>query len=142
MLLLLLSHKTDDRYLEELESTVQHDLVKHRYLMQPTRLMMMKLLHGEYSLTSVQLVKLLNIPWANYSTHVKSLEKSGYVELKDDFDENGLVRQVVVLTDIGKKEYEELYEILQEFMEKKTPLEYILNADTDNYMKDDLYPNE
>lgn len=142
MLLLLLGHKTDEKYLNELHSTIPQDLIKYRYLMHPTRLMMLKLLHGEYSLTSVELTKLLNIPWANYGTHIRSLEKNGYIEVKDKFDEDGAVRQVIFLTEEGRTEYEALFELLQEFMEKKTPLDYILNEDADNYMGDDLYPNE
>jgi hypothetical protein len=50
------------------------------------------------------------------------------------------VKQTILLTEQGQKDYEALFELLQEFVDKKTPLDYILNTEKDDYGADDLYP--
>lgn len=140
--LLLLGHKVNDKYIDELKNNVPQDLIKFRYLMHPTRLMIVKLLHSEYSLASVEIKNILNIPWGDFGSHTKSLEKYGYIEIKDQFTENGSVRQVLFLTIEGKNEFEQLLPLLQDFITDKTPLQYLLSSDVQSYMKDDLYPSE
>ncbi|MHA2252083.1 MAG: transcriptional regulator [Candidatus Kariarchaeaceae archaeon] len=109
--------------------------------MHPTRLMIVKLLSSEYSLSSVEIKRVLDIPWGDYTSHTKSLEKNGYIEIKEQFSEEASVQQMLYLTEKGQQEYEVLFDLLQEFIEKKTPLEYILKADPETYMQDELYPD-
>jgi DNA-binding MarR family transcriptional regulator len=141
LLLLLLGQKKDDSYIKELKQNIPQDLVKFRYLMHPTRLMIVKLLSSEYSLSSVEIKRVLDIPWGDYTSHTKSLEKNGYIEIKEQFSEEASVQQMLYLTEKGQQEYEVLFDLLQEFIEKKTPLEYILKADPETYMQDELYPD-
>ncbi len=138
----MLGHKTDDKYIEELQNNFPQDLMKYRYLMHPTRLMMIKLLHSEYSLSSIEVQRVLKISWGAYTSHTKSLEKHGYIEIKEQFSAEASVKQILFLSDQARVEYETLLELLGDFIEKKTPLDYILNSDAEEYMNDDLYPKD
>lgn len=140
--MLLGAHKTDDKYIKELQNNIPQDLIKYRYLMHPTRLIIIKLLYSEFSLSSIEIKRTLNIPWGDYTTHTKSLEKKGYVEIKEQFSEDASVKQVLQLTKQGRSDYETILELLGDLIEKKTPLDYIINSDAEDYMNDELYPNE
>ncbi len=110
--------------------------------MHPTRLMIIKLLNSEFSLSSVEIKKVLDIPWGDYTTHTRSLENNGYIKIKEQFSDEGSIKQVLFLTDHAKQEYKVLSELLIDLVDKKTPLDYIINSDPDDYMNDDLYPNK
>ncbi len=140
LLLLLGAHKTDDKYIEELQKNMPQDLIKFRYLMHPIRLMIIKLLYSEFSLSSIEIKRVLKITWGEYTSHAKSMQKKGYLDIKEQFTVDASVKQVLFLSEQARVEYEAILELLGDLIEKKTPIDYIVNSDPVDYMDDDLYP--
>ncbi|MCE7736527.1 MAG: hypothetical protein GPJ54_16720 [Candidatus Heimdallarchaeota archaeon] len=142
VLLLLGAHKTDDKYIEELQKNMPQGLINYRYLMHPIRLMIIKLLYSEFSLSSIEIKKVLKITWGEYTSHAKSMVKKGYLDIKEQFTVDASVKQVLFLSKQARVEYEAILELLGDLIEKKTPIDYIVNSDPVDYMDDRLYPTE
>lgn len=118
------------------ERQIPHELKEYRYLMHPVRLSIMKLLYKNYNLTSTDIKHQLNISWGEYSSHISSLVKHGFISTKDGFH-NGIKVNIVLLEEMGRKEYESLFELLKEFLEDDGPDYYKQQIELD-----DLYPKE
>ena len=113
----------------------------YRYLMHPIRLTIMKVLNNENQMRSVDIKHLLDISWGEYSTHVKSLEQNGYIETQNEFSQNGNIIQVIYILEFGRKQFEQLFTLLQQFVAKRSPYEYLMYAKA-NLKDDELYPKD
>ena len=127
----------NDRYKEILPQ----ELMAYRYLMHPIRLTIMKVLNTENQMRSVDIKHLLDISWGEYSTHIKSLEQNGYIETQNEFSENGNIIQVIYILEFGRKQYQLLFTLLQQFVAKSSPFEYLMYAQA-NLRDGTLYPDE
>jgi DNA-binding MarR family transcriptional regulator len=125
---------------KDLQDMLPKDLIKFRYLLHPIRLTMTKLLYLEQTMSSTEIKHVLDISWGEYKTHMNSLESKGYVEVLEDFDQDGFLTQIVILTDEGRKEYEEVRLLLKDFVDKNTPMNMLLSRDEELLFGDDLYP--
>ena len=131
-------HRVDDKYKDPYyKELIPSELLTHRYLMHPIRLSIMKLLNKEDKMKSLEIKKILDISWGDYSNHIRSLQEKGFVELVDEFNEDGHVTQSVYIKELGRKEYLDLFRLLQQFTLDDSPVSNILeNTDLD----DNLYP--
>lgn len=99
----------------EVIDDIPSELLHYRYLMHPIRLSIMKLLYKNFSLTSIEIRNRLKISWGEYNNHVSSLEKNKFISIHTEFlDANQ--RQVVYLEELGRKEYDQLVELLDDFL--------------------------
>jgi len=86
-------------------------------LVNPKRLLIASILYmlGPRTMSFIQ--KALHIPWGPLYTHIKRMEKEGYIRVKKTITLLG-PRTVIELTDKGLKAYEELLEKLNTLLEK------------------------
>ncbi|MEW6070875.1 MAG: transcriptional regulator [Candidatus Thermoplasmatota archaeon] len=85
-------------------------------LMQPKRLLITTLLYLLGSRKESELVKILNMRWGDLTTHLKALEKHGYVKRRSVFTYRG-PRTLVELTEEGFLKYRELVGELRAFLD-------------------------
>lgn len=109
---------------------------KYRYLFQPTRLAILKLLYKNFSMSSTDIKDALDISWGEYTTHINSLKEKGYIDVQKEFEE-GMQRQVVYLEEHGRQEYELFIRNLKEFLRDATFQEYILKSEKEMYPRTD-----
>ena len=134
-------YRVDSRYQdEEFQKLIPQELLEYRYLMQPTRLTIMKLLTSQTKMRSTEIKHLLSISWSELSNHLKSLEEKGFVEMVDEFNEDGHVVQTVYIKPEGRKEFLELFTLLQQFVSNLSPVGDILSDDDTQFFQNDLYP--
>ena len=141
-ILMLLGQKSDKdpNYIKELQNNLQHELLNYRYLLHPTRLMMLKLLYGEYKLPSSIMRQVLDISWGEFATHRSSLLEKGYIEMSY-FSSSGSIDHMLYLTEQGKQEYETVISLLVQLAEEKTPYHYLIHAE-DIEQNDPFYPKK
>ena len=120
---------------------IPQEILTYRYLMHPIRLTIMKIPVNEDHMRSVDIKNALDISWSEYSTHVKSLEQNEYIEVQNEFSENGNVVQVVYALEFGRKQFDLLFGLLQQFVAKSSPYEYLLYAQA-NLKDKTLYPDK
>jgi len=75
----------------------------------------MKFLYKNFIASSVDIKNELNISWGEYTSHIAALEKKGFISTETNFV-NGVKANVVYLEEIGRKEFEALIGLLQEFL--------------------------
>jgi DNA-binding transcriptional ArsR family regulator len=110
--------------------------------MHPVRLAILKLLAGEDKMRSVEIKHILDISWGEYGNHLKSLEEKGYVELVDEFNEDGHVSQTAYIMEAGRTEFLELLELLKKFVADQSPYGNIIQEDKFSFKDNESYPIE
>ena len=86
-----------------------------KYLLNPVRMGILKLLYKNVELSSVEIKEGLNISWNEYTNHSLSLKKSGYVRIEDGFID-GSIRQFLFIEPKGIEEFKGLIEYLHSFI--------------------------
>ena len=125
---------------ERFKEFIPQEILTYRYLMHPLRLTIMKLLNSVDSMRSIDIKTALNISWNEYSNHMKSLEQKGYLEVQNEFNDDGTLIQVGYITEFGRKQFQLLFGLLQQFVTKTTPYDYLLFTQ-DNLRDKELYPD-
>jgi DNA-binding MarR family transcriptional regulator len=101
------SAEKDSEYIE-----VPKELLDYKFLLNPIRLSIVKVLDTYFRYPAAELRKLLHIPWGTFNDHVEALSKKGYIETKKEFiDQNAL--NVLYFTSSGASEYSTLKGLLQ-----------------------------
>lgn len=108
---------------DELAKSIPKEIFDHKFLMHPVRLAMAKLLFETIELTSIELKNSLDLSWGDYSSHIKALKKKKFIYIREEFRDVS-VKQVITLTDLGYKSYENLKSILCEFL-SNSPENYL-----------------
>lgn len=90
--------------------------------------MIMKLLHGEYKMASIDVRNVLETSSSDCSSHLRSFRDNGFIEVTEEFDEMGSPEQFITPTNMGEQRYLAIYNFIQEFIESKTPFDFILNT--------------
>lgn len=103
----------------ELAKEFPSEILDHKFLLHPVRLSICKLLSEYMSLTSNELRKKLGISWSDFSTHSKALKEKGLVHLEDKIID-GSFRQMISFEPLGLEKYENLIDILIEFIDKSS----------------------
>ena len=120
-----------------LETNIPLEMFKYKFLMNPIRLAMVKMLSVHDNLTSVQIKNSLEISWDEYYTNIKALESKSYITLDDNFDKE-IRRQYVHLEKEGRQDYINLMTFLQDFTDDPLSLDvHQIQEYTDDK---DLYP--
>ena len=135
------ANRVDDSYRSKFKEIIPQEILTYRYLMHPIRLTIMKILYSEDRAKAVDIKHILDISWGEYSNHIKSLEQKGYLEIMNEFNDEGNVIQVVYLLEFGRKQYGQLIELLQQFVAKSSPFEYLMYAQA-NLRDGTLYPDK
>ena len=130
---MLLSQFRFTRKREGIIGEISEEMSKYRFIMHPFRLSMMKLLYDNYKMSSIDIKEALKLSWADYSNFIKSLKKKEYVSIKEEFDEDSK-RQFVYLEEAGRRDYENLVNLLNKFLDKSSEIYPIDSTD------DELYP--
>jgi DNA-binding transcriptional ArsR family regulator len=134
-------HRVDERYKDqEFKNQIPQELLTYRYLMHPIRLAILKLLAGEDKMRSVEIKHILDISWGEYSNHINSLEEKGYVELVDEFNEDGHVSQTAYIMEAGRIEFFDLLELLKKFIADQSPYGNIIQEDKFSFKDDESFP--
>jgi DNA-binding MarR family transcriptional regulator len=110
------SNLDDSDLQNEVIDDIPSELLHYRYLMHPIRLSIMKLLYKNFSLTSVDIRNQLKISWGEYNNHITSSVKNKFVSIHTEFHDANQ-RQVVYLEELGRKEYDQLVELLDDFLQ-------------------------
>jgi DNA-binding MarR family transcriptional regulator len=131
------SKPTDTDWEKQVPKKYRSGLIQYRYLMHPIRLSIMKLLYKNFTLTSQEIKKQLDLSWGDYSNHINSLAKKQFVAIQTEFHDTDQ-RQVVYLEELGRQEYKALIDLLKEFL-KNAEHE---NAEHDLEFSDLLYPED
>ncbi|MHA2031444.1 MAG: transcriptional regulator [Candidatus Kariarchaeaceae archaeon] len=132
--LIMLAQQEDEEIFKTTRDDLPSDMSKYKFLLNPVRLNIMKLLYDNYNLSSVQIKNNLNLSWSDYSHNILALEEREYVIVQTMF-QYGTKRTMVYLGDKGKEYYENLIELLHEFLQKQDE-DYITSLSEDS----DLYP--
>ncbi|OLS22030.1 MAG: hypothetical protein HeimC2_30840 [Candidatus Heimdallarchaeota archaeon LC_2] len=91
---------------------ISPELLKFKFLMNPVRLGIIGLLfkYSEYQQSEIR--KALDISWGQFSGHVNSLEKEGYISINNQFID-GNNSKILFLMEKGRIEFRELRVILK-----------------------------
>ena len=133
------THIKDEFTREKFKEILPQELLTYRYLLHPARLTILKMLNVEEKMRSSDIKHILDIAWGEYSNHIKSLEQKGYVEVLNEFNDEGNVMQIAYITEFGRKQYELLFTLLQQFVAKSSPYDYLLYAQA-NLKDQNMYP--
>lgn len=128
----------------ELKDRVPPEIFNYKFLMNPIRLVITKLLYEKVELSSIEIRDMLQIPWGNYSTHVRALKKHDIIQIKEEFVDSS-VKQILTLSPKGIEEYKALIDILKQFLDQATSEDLFLMKESDTYrwITDRyLYPND
>lgn len=91
---------------------ISPELLKYKFLMNPVRLGMIGLLFKYSEYQQAEIRKVFDISWGQFSAHVNSLEKEGYISIINQFINSKAVK-ILFLTEKGRREFRELRDILK-----------------------------
>ncbi len=103
-------HKQDLLSSEYVE--ISPELLKFKFLMNPVRLGVIGLLFKYSDYQQSEIRKALDISWGQFSAHVTSLEKEGYISISNQFIE-GNTTKILFLKEKGRIQFRELRKILK-----------------------------
>lgn len=87
------------------------ELTNYKFLLNPIRLSIIKMLHTHYSYPAYMLRESLQISWGKFSSHVSALIEKGYISTQEGFYE-GSPKRILRIELFGINSYMELREIL------------------------------
>ncbi|MCH8908265.1 MAG: right-handed parallel beta-helix repeat-containing protein, partial [Candidatus Heimdallarchaeota archaeon] len=101
----------DESEVETLEG-VPPELLRFKYLLNPVRLGILKILFDYGQMAAYELRDLIGIPWGKFTPHIDSMADKGFVVMSSDFID-GKVRNVIFLEEQGRSQFMELQIILR-----------------------------
>ena len=117
-----------DKHVEnEIKKAIPHKIYDFKFLLQPVRLSITKVLFENIRLSSVELKEILEVSWNEYRNNITALQKKRYVDIVEGF-EDAKVTQFVSLTQLGIESYKILTDLLHLFLDN-TP-------DYQNYIRE------
>ncbi|MHA2252042.1 MAG: transcriptional regulator [Candidatus Kariarchaeaceae archaeon] len=130
------------RFEVELKNKFPIDIFNYKFLMQPVRLAITKLLYENSELSSIEIKEILQITWGSYSTHTKALKKKEYILVREEFVD-GSVKQILNLSPKGIDQYNSLTDLLQQFLRNADEEDIYLKKESDTFQwltNRSLYP--
>ncbi|MHA2253558.1 MAG: transcriptional regulator, partial [Candidatus Kariarchaeaceae archaeon] len=128
----------------ELRNSVPQEIFNHKFLMNPVRLAITKLLYENTELTSTEIKETLQISWSHYSNHVKALKKQDYIHIRQEFRDES-VKQILTLRPKGHEKYSALIDLLQQFLDQTDTDDIYHKKEKDTFQwisERYLYPNK
>lgn len=101
---------------DELKKAIPEEIMEYKFLMNPVRISICKLLIDSMDLPTKNVKEALNVSWSNYSTHSKALKDQGLIETFSKFVD-GIEVQFISITPEGERRYKELTGILHELLD-------------------------
>lgn len=101
---------------EEFHELVPTELISYKFLLNPIKLSIIKMLHTYSSYPAYMVREILQISWGKFSSHVNSLIDKGYIRAQEEFYE-GSPTKILRIEFLGTTKYQELREILKKMFE-------------------------
>jgi hypothetical protein len=127
-----------------LEDEIPQEIFDFKFLLQPVRLSIVKLMSSNISLTTAEIRERLGVTWKELNYQINILKKKGYIHLEKQFVD-GNIKTVVRAEKLALSDYEDLKQILLQFLDESTNIErYLVYTEKvkDRKSHDDLYPSE
>jgi len=106
---------------------IPKEIFELKFLLHPVRMSIMKLVTENPLSTSREIRERLNLSWGEFSTHIGKMKKENYLETKDQFID-GVLRQVMLATEVGNRKYLKLVSTLNEFLNTQNVDNYLDKA--------------
>lgn len=119
---------------EKFEADMKAEMQQFKHIFHPIRLAIMQLLHISSKSSSIEIRNRLDLSMSDYYNSVRSLEKLNFVKVFDDFDENGLTKQFVIMEENGKRVYTKFIKLVGKYVDLAK--DFIPDFDDDT-----LYPD-
>lgn len=115
----LLGYKTKDLEIldDKIEAAMSSQIQRYKHLLNPYRMSIMQILNIENKIKSSELKSRLDLSWTEFYNASRSLEKIGLIRTFEDFDDNGLKKQFVVITDNGKQQFVEFVSLISKYVD-------------------------
>ena len=94
-------------------NTIPDKIIEYKFLMNPVRISLCKLLSETMELPSKRLKEILGISWGNLGTHTKALKEKGYIRIYSKHVD-GVLSQFLSIEPKGERQFKELTETLIE----------------------------
>lgn len=132
---LFLGHKTQDINLmnNKLEAEMTSEMHNYRHIIHPFKLSIMNLLFTNPKISSIEVRNRLGLSMSEYYNTIRSLEKRKFIQVFDDFGEDGSTRQFVMLEDTGRDIYSNFIKLIGRYTDK-------IKDFIPDYDGTDLYP--
>ncbi|MHA2101207.1 MAG: transcriptional regulator, partial [Candidatus Kariarchaeaceae archaeon] len=88
------------------------ELLKFKFLLNPVRLGILKILYDCTQIAAYELRDLIGISWGKFTPHIDSLIDKGLVSSSSDFID-GKPRKVIFIEEVGRSQFIELQRILR-----------------------------
>ncbi len=98
------------------DEVIPLELKKYKFLLNPIRLSIIKLLYMYSSYPAFMIRDILQISWGKFSSHVNSLINKGYISVQEEFHEGSPTR-VLYMEYLGSNTYLELQDVLKRLFE-------------------------
>ena len=85
-------------------SELTTQLFQYSFLLNPIRLVIIKILHDGDQVTSSELRKIMNISWGKFTSHIDALVEKGYISSFQHFI-NGSPKRVFCIEPIGRRAF-------------------------------------
>lgn len=85
-------------------SELTTQLFQHSFLLNPIRLVIVRILHDNDQVTSSELRKIMNISWGKFTSHIDALVEKGYISSSQQFI-NGSPKRVFCIELIGRNAF-------------------------------------
>ncbi|MHA2338580.1 MAG: right-handed parallel beta-helix repeat-containing protein [Candidatus Hodarchaeales archaeon] len=106
----------DQEISAETEDVVPIELQKFKFLLNPIKLAVIKVLYQYSSYPAYIVRELLQISWGKFSSHTKSLIEKGYISSQEEFYDGSPTR-ILRIERLGRIEYQELRDVLKRLFE-------------------------
>lgn len=113
LLTVRLDQSTDQQ--AEFTQEIPSQILEFKFLMNPVRLSICKVLKENVEIASRELRDTLGLSWGDFSTHITALKKRGFIHSYSKF-EDGMEKQYMSLEPEGEKRFSELVDLLLNFL--------------------------
>jgi DNA-binding transcriptional ArsR family regulator len=140
MIYFFMASSFEKQFDQDLRSGIPQEIYQFKFLLNPIRLSMIKLLYERIELSTSELRTSLGITRGEFNTHYDALRKKGYIRVEKKFVDDGSLKTVASLEIDCIKKYEELRDILLAFFTNTPNLNKYLKYVEETY--DELYPSD
>jgi basic membrane lipoprotein Med (substrate-binding protein (PBP1-ABC) superfamily) len=132
----------DEEAISRFENEVPQELYQYKFILNPVRLAITKLLFENASLSTIELKNRLKLSWDELNNNIKALRKNSYIDIEKRFYEDRLTQFISLKID-KIDEFRTLSTLLVDFL-TNTPnydlfVKGVSSIELDSEM-DDLYP--
>lgn len=101
---------------EKFEASMKTEMQQFKHIFHPIRLAIMQVLHTTSKISSIEIRNRLDLSMSDYYNSVRMLEKLDLVKVFDDFDEDGLTKQFLIMVEEGKRVYGKFIKLVGKYV--------------------------